>query len=457
MIVQPIESVLDQLERYGVLASHQQAAVSAEDANAFTDPVEFVKHLIRKELLTIYQGRKLLQGRGADLVVGQYVILDKIGEGAMGRVYKALQRRLDRVVALKILRSQLLNNETAVRRFQREARAAAQLAHPNIVRLFDADQVEQVYFLAMEYVDGIDLSRLIKELKERGESMEVARACEIIRQAAVALQHAHDQGLIHRDIKPSNILVTHGLRLPDGRVRDAGIVKVLDMGLARPQVANLDPETSGSLTQDGTVVGTPDYMSPEQGKNSRTVDHRADLYSLGCTLFFLLTGRALFDQGSAVEKLLQHQQDIPPDVRGFRPEVPVGVVGILQRLLAKNPDDRFSNAHAVAEALVPFADPNAEVPDGLPVVGGKPSVVPRKTPAGEFDLPLPATTSFDESATAPEAPQAGSVARRRPRWHYLVAILGTLLILLLVRRWLNNPASNSAKPPPPPKATPPPV
>ena len=257
-----------------------------------------------------------------------------IGEGGMGRVFKAVHRRMGRVVALKVIRKDRLSQSPeAVRRFGREARAAAQLSHPHVVMIFDADEIDQRHFIAMEYVEGIDLAHLVEE---KGP-LAIRLACDYIRQAALGLQHAYEQGMVHRDIKPSNLLVSkptnrsgilgrkHSDAASAGVSSSAAVIKILDMGLARIMDATEGGLAASSLTQEGSVVGTPDYIAPEQARNSSKVDIRADLYSLGCTFYFLLTGHPPFPEGTTVEKLLMHQMDEPQPLDELRREVPTAV------------------------------------------------------------------------------------------------------------------------------------
>ncbi len=317
--------------------------------------------LIRAGLLTPFQVNQLLQGRCTDLVLGPYHIMERLGEGGMGQVFKARHEQLQRIVALKVIRKDRLTSASVLDRFQREARAAAQLTHPNIVTTYDAGQAGETHYLAMEYVEGIDLARLVKE---KGP-LPVAQACDFVRQAASGLAHAHEKGVVHRDIKPANLLLgkAHGLQ-------SVGVVKILDMGLARLGAQEADP-SAASLTQVGTFIGTPDFMAPEQAKNSRNVDARADLYSLGCTLYFLLTGQPPFDGDTAVEKLLHHQLESIPSPRRLRPEVPVPLEAVLNKLMAKRPDDRFQTASAVAEALEPYCST-------MPVASRRPAWLGRR-------------------------------------------------------------------------------
>lgn len=277
--------------------------------------------------------------------LGQYDLHELIGQGGMGAVYKARHRRLQRTVALKLLPERLLRSDEAVARFDREMRAAGVLHHPNIVHATDAGEVNGVHFIAMEYVDGIDVSSLSKNTGP----MRIADACEIIRQAALGLQHAHDSGLIHRDVKPSNLLLS----------RD-GTVKLLDLGLARIQS---DDMLSDELTSTAQIMGTVDYMAPEQADNSHEVDTRADIYSLGATLFRLLSGIAPLDTHDCrtpIQKLTALVNTARTPITDLRSDVPEALVTLIQSLLAKAPDERPGSAAAVAQELLAF-NSNAEL------------------------------------------------------------------------------------------------
>jgi serine/threonine-protein kinase len=346
MSVNPTEALINGLRDAGLWTAGQ-AAMAFGSVTGTMDADQLAEMFKACGSLTSYQIRKIRHGRIVDLTLGSFVIQEKIGEGGMGKVYKATSSKLGKVVALKVVRTNLMGNKTVIRRYKREAAAAAALDHPNIVSLLDADECDGRYYLAMEFVDGSDLSRLVKE----NGPLAPQEAAEYIRQSALGLQHAHDRGLIHRDIKPSNLLVSGDRALPgtDGVAN----VKILDMGLVRSILDDEDVSRT-ELTRDGTVVGTPDYMAPEQAKNSSKVDARADLYSLGATLFYLLRGQAPFPDGSPIDKLLRHQLDPPPDLRKLRPDVPRGLVAIVDRLMKKNPDDRYQTATELAIALQPF-------------------------------------------------------------------------------------------------------
>jgi tRNA A-37 threonylcarbamoyl transferase component Bud32 len=275
--------------------------------------------------------------------LGDYELREKLGQGGMGAVYKAVHTRLGKTVALKVLASDRYRDGRLVARFHREMRALGGLQHPNIVQALDAREEDGVPFLVMEYVAGLNLGRLV----ERAGPLPVADACEVVRQAALGLHHAYQsQGLVHRDLKPSNLMLT-----PEGGV------KVLDLGLAWfPRTAADGPAPAGVLSGPGERLGTPDYMAPEQWLDSH-VDVRADVYGLGCTLYHLVTGQPPF-AGAAYDTLSQkmhaHRQEAPAPVQRLRPEVPDDLGSVLARMLAKEPTGRLATPAAVADALLPF-------------------------------------------------------------------------------------------------------
>ena len=394
MPIQRTEDLIAALRGSGLFTPDQVAALAGELAPLGDDPQVLMRHLLHRNRLTLYQLRKVLHGKSAELFVGPYVVTDKLGEGGMGKVYRARHARTGREVALKIVRSNLLANPTVRRRYEREVKAATLLQHPNIVSVFDADEVEGRVFLAMEFVDGIDLSRLIRE----HGVLPVPEACEYVRQAALGLHHAHEQGLVHRDIKPSNIIVSGERHIPDAT--GPAFVKILDMGLVREAGFDGGGDGAMDLTRAGTVVGTPDYMSPEQAKDSRTVDRRSDLYSLGSAFYFLLTGKPPFHQGTAIEKLLKHQVDPPPPLQAARPDVPAALAVIVARLMAKAPEERYQTAAELAARLAPLT----AYTEGIEV-----TVTPPPRPA----VPPPPTPSSPSAFYAPPStmPEMGPGSR----------------------------------------------
>jgi hypothetical protein len=274
----------------------------------------------------------------------RYRVLEVLGAGGMGVVYKAIHRLMDRVVALKVIHRSLTDRPGVAERFRREVRAAARLTHPHIVTAYDADQAGDTHFLVMEYVAGISLDR---EVERRGP-LPVREACDLARQAALGLQHAHEHGLVHCDIKPQNLLLTPG-----------GQVKIVDFGLARVAADGSPPATP---LPSGVVLGTPDYVAPEQARNPAQVDIRADVYGLGCTLYHLLTGHGPFPGGTPLQKLLAHQECRPPALTAARADVPEALAAIVDRMLAKDPARRYPTPADVAEDLARFLDPASAPP-----------------------------------------------------------------------------------------------
>ncbi|MFO0800651.1 MAG: protein kinase [Gemmataceae bacterium] len=346
MVIASAESLVGAVRDSGLFAPAAVEALARAVAPFGDDTQGAIKHVVERELVPVYQLRKVIHGKTADLIVGPFVVLDKLGEGGMGKVYKARDTRTGRIAALKVVRPQLLANPVIRGRYEREVRAALSLRHPNIAAAYEAGEAGGKVYLALEFVDGIDLARLVRTYGV----LPVPEACEYLRQAALGLAHAHAQGVVHRDIKPGNLVVAGERHHPDAT--EPAVVKLLDMGLVRS--VGLDDELAGDLTRAGTVVGTPDYMSPEQAKNSSLADHRADLYALGGAFYFLLTGKPPFPVGSPIEKLLKHQLDPPPPIQAVRPDVPDELARLINRLLAKKPEDRPQSAADVAAALWPL-------------------------------------------------------------------------------------------------------
>lgn len=343
MAVMNIESFLRALEQSNLLPPEllDRVVRRVREGNPNVDPRSVAKWLIDKKYLSLWQANNLLAGRTA-FFLGRYKLLDRIGQGGMGVVFKAQHAVMDRIVALKVMSQALLDKPHAVARFNREVKTAAALNHPNIIAAFDADCVGNTHFLVMEYADGNDLNQW---LIGRGP-LPVSAACEFAMQAAEGLGHAHRQGMVHRDIKPVNMLLVWSAE------SDKPVVKILDMGLAR---FVSETQEDGGLTRMGQTIGTPDYIAPEAAENFKNADIRADIFSLGCALFKLLTGRLPFGGTNTMEKLLARATKPAPLVRQLRPEVPAEVEAVVAKMLATDPAQRYQTPAEVAAALAPFA------------------------------------------------------------------------------------------------------
>jgi serine/threonine-protein kinase len=341
MSTTPPPTAADLLDKARELELTEASEVRAAPDN-IGSPEEMARWLVEHGRVTAYQARLLLEGRGGELRLGGYRLLEPLGEGGMGRVFKARHLLLRRVVAIKIIRPGLLVTTAAARRFRREMRLAAKLAHPNVVAVLDAEEANGTHFLVTEFCPGPDLGRLV--LKKGAPP--VPTTCSYVRQAALGLYHAHEQGLVHRDVKPDNLLL------------QGAVVKVADFGLARWKSPDGESPSSGQVTREDVILGTPDYLAPEQALDARAADPRSDLYGLGCTLYHLLTGRVPFPGGDVMDKVLRHRLDDPDPVERHRPEVPPGVAAVVRRLMAKDPAERFATGAEVAAALGPWADPD---------------------------------------------------------------------------------------------------
>ncbi|MBA4191014.1 MAG: hypothetical protein C0467_23765 [Planctomycetaceae bacterium] len=339
---------------YLPLLTAEQKAHLADLEQRCSDIKSLGEELIRLGWLNSFQANRIANGRHHELVLGQYAIIDRIGEGGTGQVFKAWHTSLGQFVALKLLRPEVIADSETVSRFHREITVTSQLPpHPNLINAFDSGQLGDTHFLAMEFVEGIDLERMVIQSGPLG----VERACEYLRQAARGLQHAHEHGLVHRDIKPSNMIVS------DSSDTAAGTVKILDLGLARLHGDNASARENTFMTSDGSItLGTVDYQAPEQALDFHLADIRADVYSLGCTLFFLLTGNPPFGSGSLAVKLMRHQQAEPPDLTELRAGVPKELTPIVSRMLAKDPADRYQTPGEVVAALEDLNRPRQSTP-----------------------------------------------------------------------------------------------
>lgn len=349
--------------------------------------------LVRDGILTQFQAEQILQGKWRRFTIGKYKVLERIGSGGMGSVYLCEHKLMRRRVAVKVLPTAKASDPTALERFYREARAVAALDHPNIVHAYDIDQDEQLHFLVMEYVDGSNLQDIVKKVGP----LDALRCCHYVRQAALGLEHANNAGLVHRDIKPGNILVDR-----------TGVVKILDMGLAR--FFN-DEEDMLTKNFDENVLGTADYLAPEQAIDSHAVDIRADIYSLGATFYFMLTGRTPFGEGTIAQKLLWHQTRQPKPVSEFRKDLPPELVALIGKMMHKDPANRFQSPGELAEALGPFTTTPIEPPPEIemPVLSRAATGNPQSEPSIEI---VPGD-KLDVSPT-PRLPQGAGTNAKLP-------------------------------------------
>lgn len=366
-----VDGFLKHLSDSGVLSSDElskvEAQIPADKRSRGADSL--ARELVRLKLLTPFQATTLNQNQPDPLIIGNYVIQDKIGTGGMGVVYKAQHRRMKRIVAVKVLSSSSLRLSNVVKRFLREAEAAAKLNHPNIVAAFDADEVNGIPFLAMEFVEGQDLSALVRE----NGPMSLEKALDCTLQAAKGLEHAHQQGLVHRDIKPANILLDI-----------QGTIKILDMGLARLNAVNSELATAeaAGITQAGNIVGTIDFMSPEQALDAGQADPRSDIYSLGATLFYLMTGKPMYELPNLMARLVAHRESPLPSICSLRLDAPAQIDAIFHRMVAKRKEDRYES---MADVIKQLLDWRNAVETGATSITSPELIVPKSVMDVIFD------------------------------------------------------------------------
>jgi WD40 repeat protein/serine/threonine protein kinase len=370
-----------------------------------TAPDSLARAMVRDGLLTTFQAELLLQGKWRGFILAdKYRLLSCLGSGGMGTVYLCEHIIMRRRVAVKVLPTSRMHGAATVERFHREARAAAALDHPNIVHAHDVGHDGKVHFLVMEYVDGFNMDELVK----REGPLDIPRAARYIAGAACGLQHAHKAGLVHRDIKPANLLIDR-----------SDTIKILDMGLARFFGDESDPLTREH--DSDAVLGTADYLAPEQAANSHEVDIRADVYSLGVTFYFLLSGTTPFGAGSVYQKVVRHMMQEPRPLRQLRPDVPEELAAVIAKMMAKDRLARYQDPAEVLEALDPWLQSSPERP-----VSGPSSISPRTT-----DLALPLFTVADR-AESPAVPRSAAASNRRSqRWHWVAAAIALPALVLI--------------------------
>ncbi len=347
------ERFLDMVAKSGLVDAKAQdrlvEKIRAKYDGLPTSPKKLAALFKREDLLTDWHIEKLLTGKYKGFFLGKYKLLGHIGTGGMSSVYLAQHTKMGDRRAIKVLPKKRVDDATYLARFQLEAKAIATLNHPNIVLAYDIDNEGDVHYIVMEYVDGLDLQMLVK----RDGALDCSTAAEVIGQAARGLEHAHSKGVIHRDVKPANLLIDQD-----------NIVRLLDMGLA---LVNSDDEESLTVANNENVLGTADYLAPEQALNSHTVDHRADIYGLGCTLYFLLTGKPPFSDGTLAQRIAKHQTEMPTPIRQLRPDCPGELEGICVKMIQKDPAYRYQTAKDVAEVMEKFVN---AVPKGQKVTSG---------------------------------------------------------------------------------------
>jgi eukaryotic-like serine/threonine-protein kinase len=333
-----VESFIDYVERSELVEAEalQRALDECKTAHAGQLPSDadlLAAFFIDKGLLTQWHVDKLMDKKYRGFFLGKYRMLRLIGSGGMSTVYLAEHKLMHRQRAIKVLPKKRVNDSSYLARFHLEAQATAQLDHPNIVRCYDVDNEGDTHYIVMEFIEGKDLNTIVKQ--EGPLPLELA--CNYVAQAAEGLHHAHQNGLIHRDVKPANLLVD-----------SKGIVKILDLGLA---LFSDNERASLTVEHNENVLGTADYLAPEQAVNSHKVDHKADIYGLGCALYFVLTGHPPFPDGTLAQRIAKHQSQSPDDIRKDRPDCPRDLADICMKMMQKRPEKRYANMREVADAL----------------------------------------------------------------------------------------------------------
>ena len=441
-----LPTFLDYLNRSNLLRDEQLADARTATAQ-HQDSINLGAWLVKQGWLTRWQVQQLLAGR-TNLYLGKYKLLEVLGRGGMGGVLKAEQTGLGRMVALKVMIKELVNDRNAILRFHREMRSAAALDHPNIISAIDADCVGDQHFLVMEYVDGKDLKAW---LKEHGQ-LPIDWVCECIRQAALGLQHAHEQGMVHRDIKPANLLVSN----EEGTGRP--VVKILDLGLA---CLTSEIHGGGGITRTGQIIGSPDYIAPEQAQNAKTSDIRADIFSLGVSLFQLVTGQLPYDGDNLMEKLMSRVTKDPIRLRSLRPDVSPELDRVVDKMVARLPEHRFQTPGEVATALTTLIHGQTQSTPGVPATMPISNVSTEVTFQPQLDATLNEFIDYltdGVEGTPIASTSSRSDSRRRsmrpsknwPKWIGIGAVVVCLVVGMFLR-WQDSFENAQVRKPTPEK------
>jgi len=419
-----IETFVRAVLKSGLLNREQfEAALRATPREARGDARQLADQLVKLGTLTRFQARKLLNGAIVGLVLGPYQVHAPIGRGGMGTVYLAVDSRNQQHVALKVLPpKKAREEERLLARFRREMELSRRVRHPNIALTHDVGISQGVNYIAMEYIPGRSLHRVVMQ----DGPLTVARAARLFSEVCSGLDHAHHQGMIHRDLKPSNIMVT-----PNNHA------KVLDLGLAlmEGEVA----EDVAIIGGAGYVVGSMDYIAPEQTEDSRGVDARADIYALGCSLFYALTGRAPFPGGNFKEKMRRHRREEPEPLAHLNPAVPQPFADLVHKMMAKKPEQRFASAYDAREALLSWAMEDVDLPmDQQGDKNFRESITALETGDATAEIGDVAVIESSGSAVLPPLPPESLQTRREYLWialglagFWLIVLLALALVALL--------------------------
>ena len=420
------KNLLKLLEKSGIAdqdaLKESLGSLSAKMDGEAVGTKELTAHLIESGIITQWHADKLLVGKYKGFFLDKYKLLGLLGTGGMSSVYLAESRPTGKKRAIKVLPKKKVSDKSYLDRFYREGQAAASLNHPNIVRVYDINASGDTHYMVMEHVQGADLYETVRD----SGPLPIDEAVDSIYQSAEGLLHAHEKGMVHRDVKPANLLRT-----------DNNSIKILDLGLA---LFNTEGEESLTVMYNEKVMGTADYLSPEQAVNSHEVDHRADIYSLGCTLYFLLTGRPPYDKGTLAQRIAMHQSKEPDSILDSREDCPQGFIEICTKMMRKNPDDRFADCNAVMKILKEFRESpdtfKLDLPPPTPVVAKEPAPVKEvetEPVMAKSDDPYSIDSAFTSSGRVANAP---AIRRRRKKsaskWLMPTIIFGMIFGLVAV-------------------------